>query len=191
MCRLVIVWAILGLLLRSSPALARPPDFSPLIEHHDVRLTLRGIAQLRVGYVFRVFWAALHVGENHPTDDVLDDVPTRLEIVYLRAIRASDLIRAGDDALRRQVAPDEIERLQPLLDAINRLYQDVRAGDRYTLTYLPAWGCELALNGRTLGRIEGANFASAYFGIWLDPRTPNKEILSNVVDGSVMSWSFW
>ncbi len=32
-------------------------------------------------------------------------------------------------------------------------------------------GSELALNNRPLAVIEGADFAAAYFGIWLDDRT--------------------
>lgn len=44
-----------------------------------------------------------------------------------------------------------------------------RAGDRGTLTYLPGRGTELTLNGRPLALIEGADFARAYFDIWLGP----------------------
>ncbi len=171
----------MALLYSVQPAPAREPVFPEAVETNGARMTLRGVSLLRVGYIFRVYWAALHVGETHPAGAVLEDVPKRLEIHYLRRIAASDLIQAGDDALRRQVQPEQLERLRPRMDAINRLYRDVKSGDRYTLTYVPGHGCELALNGAVLGRIEGADFASAYFGIWLDPRTDYKEFQTGLL----------
>ena len=59
---------------------------------------------------------------------------------------------------------------RPSLDRINALYRDVKPGDRYSLTYLPGRGTELALNGEPLGLIAGSDFASAYFSIWLGPK---------------------
>ncbi len=156
-------------------AAAGKPNFPPLVEAHGARMTLRGEALLRVGYIFRVYWAALHVGEGVPTDAVLDDVPKRLDIVYLRNISAADLIKAGDDMLRRHLNAEQLASIQSRVDEINRLYRDVRAGDRYTLTYVPGHGSELAFNGQPLGVIPGADFAGPYFGIWLDPRTDYKD----------------
>ena len=48
----------------------------------------------------------------------------------------------------------------------NAFYEDVKPGDRYALTYLPGLGTELALNGKRLGVIEGADFGAALFSIW-------------------------
>ena len=60
-----------------------------------------------------------------------------------------------------------IERLRPRIDYHNNLYVDVKPGDRYALTYIPGLGTELALNGRPVGIIEGADFAAALFSLWL------------------------
>lgn len=149
--------------------------FPQEIEVYGVRLTLRGEALLRVGYVFRVYWAALHVGDGIPTETVLEDVPKRLEIVYLRKISAQDIIKAGNEILRRQTSPEEFAAIESRVNQINALYRGVRPGDRYTLTYLPGYGSELAFNGEPLGVIPGADFARHYFGIWLDPRNEFRE----------------
>ena len=45
--------------------------------------------------------------------------------------------------------------------------QHVQPGDRYSLTYIPGVGTELALNGTPRGVIEGADFAAAIFSLWL------------------------
>ena len=50
------------------------------------------------------------------------------------------------------------------------MYVDVKPGDRYALTYVPGVGTELAFNGKPRGVIEGADFAAAYFAIWLGPQ---------------------
>jgi hypothetical protein len=60
-----------------------------------------------------------------------------------------------------------MESLRDRLDRIDRAYQDVRPGDRYALTYVPGRGTELSYNGKPLTVIEGADFAAAYFSIWL------------------------
>jgi hypothetical protein len=41
---------------------------------------------------------------------------------------------------------------------------------RLEFSYLPGTGTELTLNGRRLALIEGADFARAYFAIWLGHR---------------------
>jgi hypothetical protein len=49
-------------------------------------------------------------------------------------------------------------------------YRDVKPGDRYALTYIPGSGTELSFNGSPLVVIDGADFAAAYFSIWLGKR---------------------
>ena len=58
-------------------------------------------------------------------------------------------------------------RLAERLDRFGSMYRDVRPGDRYALNYVPGLGTELTLNGASLGRIPGADFAAAVFAIWL------------------------
>lgn len=175
---LLLCLSILGNVAQSSPA-----STTPALEIHDQRLTLRGQSLLRVGYLFKVYQARLFVGEDYATENVQDDVPKRLEISYLRNIKAEDIIRIGDETLQRQVPPAELARLQSRLQTINSWYSDVQEGDTYALTYVPGRGCELALNGTSLGVIEGADFARSYFGIWLDPRTSYKEFRRELLGG--------
>ncbi|MBK9111219.1 MAG: chalcone isomerase family protein [Nitrospira sp.] len=52
----------------------------------------------------------------------------------------------------------------------------MKPGDRYGLTYLPGVGTELALNGERKGIVEGADFAAAYFAIWLGPDPINEAL---------------
>ena len=178
-------FVILFLLLLGSPAVAHastPAD--AVFRAHGANLTLRGQGVLKVGYVFTVYNARLYMEETAPTPAVLQDVAKRLEIHYLRDIRAADLVSVGNQTLIRQESPERLASLQERLDRINSWYVDVQAGDQYTLTYVPGVGCELALNGKKLGTIEGADFAQAYFGIWLHPRTKYPAFRTALLDDS-------
>jgi hypothetical protein len=59
----------------------------------------------------------------------------------------------------------------------------VKPGDRYALTYVPGVGTELALNGTTLGTVEGADFAAAVFAIWLGPQAIDESLKTQLHTG--------
>ena len=133
------------------------------------RLALHGAGLLKVGLVFKVYAAALYVAQPEDAERILEDVPKRLEIAYLRSIDKSDLIQAAESHLTRHFKPAELAAIRERLDQMNGLYASVKPGDRYALTYLPGRGCALERNGKELGCIAGDDFARIYFDIWLGP----------------------
>lgn len=133
----------------------------------DARLDLNCVALLRYKYVIKAYVAALYLGSGVAPGDVLGDVPKRLEITYFWNLDGDDIAKAGDEILAQNVDAETRATLRPRLDEINALYEDVKPGDRYALTYLPGVGTELSLNGQRKGVIPGADFADAYFRIWL------------------------
>jgi hypothetical protein len=132
-----------------------------------VDLQLQGVGLLRYRIVFKGYVAGLYLGSDVDTDAALDDVPRRLEIEYFWDIPANLFTRATVEGIARNADPETVERLRGSIAQLNALYQDVAAGDRYSITYVPGEGTELALNGRPLGVVEGAEFSSALFAIWL------------------------
>ena len=107
---------------------------------------------------------------------VLEDVPRRLEIEYFWPIKAEGFAKATVEGISRNVDPETLDQLQGRIDRINGLYEDVEPGDRYSLTYVPGVGTELALNGEPKGVIEGADFSSALFGIWLGEKPLDRSL---------------
>ncbi len=122
---------------------------------------------MRYRLIFKPFVAALYLGEDVHPKQVLNDVPKRLEIEYYYSLVGRDIAAAGEKILAANVSTDQLQGLRPRIDRMQSWYQDVKPGDRYTLTYIPGHGTELALNGKSKGIIEGADFAAAYFTIWL------------------------
>ncbi len=107
-------------------------------------------------------------------DGVLSDTAKRLELEYFHAIKGQDFGKATRKVIARNVDADTFERLEPHIDALNALYEDVQPGDRYAITYVPGIGTELSLNGMSKGVIEGAEFASVLYGMWIGPTPINR-----------------
>jgi hypothetical protein len=61
------------------------------------------------------------------------------------------------------------------------MYEDVKPGDRYSLTYIPGKGTKLALNGEHKGTIEGSEFAAALFSIWLGNKPIDKTFKKQIL----------
>jgi hypothetical protein len=142
-------------------------DFADQVRAGDVTMRLRCVGLLRYKLFIKAYVAALYLGDGAAEADVLADVPKRLELSYFWSLSGADFGKAGDQILAQNVDAQTLSALRPRLARINALYRDVKPGDRYSLTYVPGSGTELALNGTRLGVIDGADFAAAYFRIWL------------------------
>ncbi len=144
--------------------------FQDRVEAAGRSLTLQGTGLYYYKLFIKVAAAGLYLDERTASKDVLADVPKRLEMQYYWGVKGSDLARGGAALLARNLPPAKLAALQPQLDAMSALYRDVRAGDRVALTYVPGQGTSLALNSQTLGTVQGASFAAAYFSIWFGER---------------------
>jgi hypothetical protein len=144
--------------------------FAERYESGGASLDLRCTALLRYKVLFKGYVAALYLEGGVAADDALTDVPKRLELSYFWSIDGEDIRRVGDQILAQNVDAETLAALRPRLDLLNSWYADVKPGDRYSLTYIPGRGTELALNGQAKGVIPGFDFADAYFRIWLGER---------------------
>ena len=168
--RQFIVSALIALcsLLSGTPSLADPrAQFSPEAVVHGQALPLRGAGRLVWMRMVTVYDAALYLPTDVPGKDALKDVPKRLELRYHISIKGEKFGESAVPFLEKNVPREELARLKPRLEQLNRLYRDVKEGDRYALTYAPGKGTALTLNGNSLGTIDGADFSAAYFTIWL------------------------
>jgi hypothetical protein len=165
-----ITGALVVALATSLPGVAAEIEgvrFADQVSSRDVTMQLRCVGLLRYRVFIKAYVAALYLGDGSAADDVFADVPKRLELSYFWGIKGADFGRAGDEVLKRNVNEQTFTALRPRLERINGWYRDVKPGDRYSLTYLPGVGTQLALNGAEVGVIDGADFANAYFRIWL------------------------
>jgi hypothetical protein len=62
------------------------------------------------------------------------------------------------------------------------IFPDVHKGDRITGVHLPPATVRYFHNGRPIGDIVDREFARAFFGIWLDPRTSRRDFRSKLLN---------
>jgi len=187
MLRILLFTGVLILLVSSTaPALATTVQgitFTDSIQVGTTTLPLRNAALLRYLKFIKAYVAALYLPAGVKAEDVLSDVPKRLEISYLVAIKGKDFGKGAAPTLEANQTPAELARVQSRIDRINAAYKDVQPGDRYAITYLPGRGTELALNSTPLITIEGADFAAAYFGIWLGREPIDENLKRDLLKG--------
>jgi hypothetical protein len=143
--------------------------FDKTFRVEDTVLHLRGYGLLRYLVFIKAYVGALYMPPSQRAEDPWGTSPRRLELEYFHAIRAEDFAKATRQKITDNVTPDTLATIAERLAQFNALYRDVQPGDRYALTYLPGRGTELSLNGISLGRIPGEDFAAAVFAIWLGP----------------------
>ena len=132
-----------------------------------VRMKIQGIGLLRYLGIVKAYVGALYLEEGSSKEDILSDKPKRLEVEYFHAIKGEDFGITTNKMIAKNTDAQTLQKIRSQIDYHNSLYEDVQPGDRYSLTYIPGKGTELTLNGETKGIIEGPDFASALFSMWL------------------------
>jgi hypothetical protein len=142
-------------------------EFDERITAGERVLVLQSVGLLRYRIFFKGYVAALYLEEGTPLQNVLENVPKRLELQYFWSIDGDKFGFVAKSALERNLDAESFERLRTRIEGLHEKYQDVEPGDRYALTYLPEEGTALAKNGLRLALVPGEDFARAYFGLWL------------------------
>jgi hypothetical protein len=174
----LVLSLMLTLLLYVSPADATVVEnvsFDNQVKVGQQTLEIKGAGVLRYLRFIKAYVGALYTQPGITPELILSDIPKRLEIEYFYALKGEDFGPATYKGLEKNLSTEEIERLRSRIDYHNSLYVDVQPGDRYSLTYQPGIGTELALNGQPIGVIEGADFAAAIFSLWLGKEPYDKQ----------------
>ncbi|WP_010588083.1 chalcone isomerase family protein [Schlesneria paludicola] len=131
------------------------------------KLVLNNVGLMRYNIVIKAMVAGLYLGEGIEPKQALADVPKRIEIHYFWNLKGTDIVDASEKLLVANATSERIQKVRGQIDQMHKLYENIKAGDRYSLTYIPSVGTELALNGEPKGLVKGADFAKVYFSIWL------------------------
>jgi hypothetical protein len=156
--------------------------FSDTLVVEQAELKLNGVAVLKWAMLFDVYAGALYLPAGVRGKAWSNDVAKRLELSYFREIEAKGFAEASDKILQDNLSPAEYQTLAKRLRAFYGFFQDVKPGDRYSINYLPEQGTELRLNEQLLGQVPGADFAVAYFGIWLGAEPISKDFRNRLLE---------
>jgi hypothetical protein len=96
--------------------------------------------------------------------------PFAMQLVYHRSLVGAKIAERSVEEIAKlgYGTPDQRARWGALM---KQFFVDVVDGDRITGLNLPLSGIRYYYNGKLLGEILDREFAKAFFGIWLDPRT--------------------
>lgn len=161
--------------------------FTESVSLDERTLTLAGTGVATYRVMFTVYAAAFYVPEGTSRAAALDDdVPRRLDIHYFYEITPEQIIEAANQILDRQLEAREREAIDERLRRFQGWFTGVNDGDRYSMIYRPNEGTELLFNGDSVGTVPGADFARAYFGIWLDDEALSsrlrRDLLANLAN---------
>jgi len=182
----VLLASLLALLCVPQTAAAKQivvdeASFAPTYQARDVRLSLNGAGLLRYLGIVKVYAGALYLPEGSDAQDVLDDIPKRLEVVFLRPVQAEVFSETTNAHMQENLDPGALEKIKNQIDAHNAIYTDMSFGDRCAWTYLPGIGTQMAINGELRATIPGAEFARALYAMWLGAQPLDKAFKASLL----------
>ena len=144
----------------------------------DARLL--GSGELRM-YGFAIyqanFWSTAEAAELEH-----GKAPFALELTYRRSISRDELVKASLKEIKRlrsgDTSPASLEKWK---QEMMLAFVDVKAGDRIIGVFLPGEGAHFYAGDKLQHQVKDEAFAQAFFAIWLDPRTSNPKLRSQLL----------
>ncbi len=161
---------------------ARSDDLQPLAKPMTESLTPESMLKVGEARLKVLLWSVYDSRLYTPSGSYDDgDRPLRLEIQYLRDIRARDLV---DRTLTEWRAMGRAHPDQGLwLEQLSGLWPDIQASDVLTLELDRDGVATFSHNGETLGRLEDPDFGREFVDIWLS-RDSTRQTLRNRLVGA-------
>lgn len=134
-------------------------------------LTLNGMA-LRKKFVVKVYVAGLYVAtRSGSADEILAaDAPRQMVMHFISGHGSKDKIcGAWNDGLKDNTPGASAELTQQFTELCGMM-QDIKNGERMTLSYLPGTGTTITIAGADKGTIAGKEFADALLRCWIGPK---------------------
>ena len=89
-------------------------------------LKLHGAALHKVAGLFKVLNGFLYLENPEHAQNILADVPKKLEFEYLRDIKANLLVENSLETLCENLSPEELAKIQVRVGHVNALFGDVK-----------------------------------------------------------------
>jgi hypothetical protein len=143
-------------------------------------LVLNG-AGLRTKFLFKVYVAALYLGEKTHVGEAALNQPgeKRIALHVLRELSDEQLLHGFNEVMAANHTPTELQVLEPQLKELTVIFHAVKKvneGDVITLDYLPENGTRIIVNDVLRGNIAGVAFNRALFKIWLGDRPAQPDL---------------
>lgn len=181
-------WALALLVMAGSaslPALAQgsePADLAvhPATAQVDGHNLQRNGAGIRYKAIFKVYSAALYLEKPAASLEAIGQLtgPKRITVSMLRSINAAELGTLFAHGMEDNMDKQQFSKLIPgvvrMSEVFNR-HKELKAGDRFTLDWLPGKGMVISVNGKPEpAEFTEPEFYQAMLGIWLGPKPADR-----------------
>lgn len=172
--------------LISAPARASKKEGVTMADQANVAgktLVLNGMG-VREATVFNVnvYVAGLYLEQksSDPSAILGSAGAKQLVMHFVRDVERADLVDAFDSGFEK-TAGRAAKALAPRVAQLNGWMTDMKVGDRMVLTEVPGAGIEVTIRGKKVGTIPGADFARAFWAIFIGPEPPNAGLKSGLL----------
>jgi hypothetical protein len=138
---------------------------APHIDAHLTQARVAGEGTFK-WFGLKIYHAQLWVGEK----GYQPDAPFVLDLVYARRLEGVKIAEASAEQMEKIGAGTAAQRTA-WLARMKEIFPTVKEGTRISGVNLPGSGARFYLDGRPLASVPDAEFARAFFAIWLDPKT--------------------
>ena len=146
--------------------------FTNTVQLGNTKLQLNG-AGVRYKVVFKVYAAALYLGERATTPEAVLAAPgpRRLQIVMLREIDANELGKLFTKGMEQNAPREEFSKSISGIMRMSDIFSSrkkLQAGESFAVEWVPGTGTVISVNGKPEGApIKEPEFYSALMKIWL------------------------
>ena len=145
------------------------------IEVDSKTLVLNGMGLRQATFLkVNVYVAGLYLeSKSSDADAILRAAgPKRLVMQFVRAVGRKDLVKAWEEGFEKGAGTSH-EALKERIATLDSYMSDMPKGSVMSFTYLPGKGVVVEVQGAVKGTIPGADFAEAFYRIWLGADPPN------------------
>lgn len=167
--RLLLSLSLSAALAISAPASA-PAQIARLLP--EARLAGQGEF---TWFTMKIYSAQLWVGPRGYRSDAPEAAPFVLDLRYARSLDGRKIADASADQMQKIGAGSAAQR-DAWRQTMRGIFPDVQEGQHICGVYTPGAGARFYLDGRLLGEVADAAFARAFFGIWLDPASTDRDL---------------
>ncbi|HEX2120946.1 MAG TPA: chalcone isomerase family protein [Thermoanaerobaculia bacterium] len=133
-------------------------------------LVLNG-AGLRKKFVVKVYVGGLYLPakQTNPASIIAADTPRRMVMHFLYDVDKGKIAEAWDEGLRDNT-PNASPEVKTAFKTLASWMEDMKEGQRITMTYVPGIGTTVDVNGKNKGTLGGKAVADALLNTWVGPR---------------------
>ena len=144
-------------------------------------LTLNGLG-LRTKVMFKVYVAGLYLEKatDDPATVIGSDQVKRVEMVMLRNLGRGKITDAIENGFEKN-SKDKLPSLKARLESFSQAIEDLKTGDKLTITYQPGKGTKVQSQSGKNIVIDGKDFADALFAVWFGKEPADADLKTGML----------